>query len=194
MVKFRKFNPLGFTKWSSNLLTKLQIAKTLQLSPPKISCDSTVPDTGTPKSDSSKMVLEVQDIKQNYKTKAIKMSKWSKPQMPLVKRRKKCGKVKKIQTPRMCDTMQFVYTSRTPFHGKQWETPSTYNQKWCHWWCHNSWWCHRSCDTHKQTICGYYKRGHLNVPSEDQMVVLQEALSIDNLKSWSTSQVFWLLI
>ena len=34
------------------------------------------------------------------------------------------------------------------------------------------------------------KRGDLNVPSEDQMVVLQEALSIDNLKSWSTSQVF----
>ena len=34
------------------------------------------------------------------------------------------------------------------------------------------------------------KRGDLDVPSEDQMVVLQEALSIDNLKSWSTSQVF----
>ena len=33
------------------------------------------------------------------------------------------------------------------------------------------------------------KRGDLNV-SEDQMVVLQEALSIDNLKSWSISQVF----
>ena len=34
------------------------------------------------------------------------------------------------------------------------------------------------------------KRGDLGVPSEDQMVVLQEALPIDNLKSWSTSQVF----
>ena len=34
------------------------------------------------------------------------------------------------------------------------------------------------------------KRGDLDVPSEDQMVVLQEVLSIDNLKSWSTSQVF----
>ena len=33
------------------------------------------------------------------------------------------------------------------------------------------------------------KRGDLDVPSEDQMVVLQEALSIDNLRSWSTSQV-----
>ena len=32
--------------------------------------------------------------------------------------------------------------------------------------------------------------GDLDVPSEDHMVVLQEALSIDNLKSWSTSQVF----
>ena len=34
------------------------------------------------------------------------------------------------------------------------------------------------------------KRGDTDVLSEDQMVVLQEALSIDNLKSWSTSQVF----
>ena len=34
------------------------------------------------------------------------------------------------------------------------------------------------------------RRGDLGVPSEDQMVVLQEALSIDNLKSCSTSQVF----
>ena len=34
------------------------------------------------------------------------------------------------------------------------------------------------------------KRGDPDVPSEDQMVVLQEALSIYNLRSWSTSQVF----
>ena len=34
------------------------------------------------------------------------------------------------------------------------------------------------------------KRRDPDVLSEDQMVVLQEALSIDNLKSWSTSQVF----
>ena len=38
------------------------------------------------------------------------------------------------------------------------------------------------------------KRGDFNVPSEVQMVVLQEALSIDNLRSWSTSQVYKLLI
>ena len=38
------------------------------------------------------------------------------------------------------------------------------------------------------------KRGDLDVPSEDQMVVLQKALSIDNLKSWSTSQVSKLLM
>ena len=38
------------------------------------------------------------------------------------------------------------------------------------------------------------KRGDLDVLSEDQMVVLQEALSIDNLKSWSTSQVSKLLM
>ena len=68
---------------------------------PNISHDSTVPDTGILKSDSSKMVLGVQDTKQNYKTKALKMSKGSMPQMPLVKRRKKCGKFKKIQTPTM---------------------------------------------------------------------------------------------
>ena len=41
----------------------------------------------------------------------------------------------------------------------------------------------------KQSI-NTIKRGDLDVPSEDQMVLLHEALSIDNLKSWSTSQVF----
>ena len=54
-----------------------------------------------PKSDSSKMILEVQDTKQNYKTKALKMSKGSMRQMSLIKRRGKCGKVRKIQTPRI---------------------------------------------------------------------------------------------
>ena len=44
-----------------------------------ISCDSTVLDTGIPKSDSSEMVLEVQEKQQNYKTKALKMSKRSMP-------------------------------------------------------------------------------------------------------------------
>ena len=54
-----------------------------------------------PKSDSSKMILEVQDTKQNYTTKALKMSKGRLIQMSLIKRRGKCGKVRKIQTPRM---------------------------------------------------------------------------------------------
>ena len=86
-----KFNPSHKIADSQNTLIKS----------PNISCDSTVPETGIPKSDSSEMVLEVQDTKQNYKTNALKMSKGSMPQMPLVKRRKKCGKVKKIQTQRM---------------------------------------------------------------------------------------------
>ena len=47
------------------------------------------------------MVLEIQDTKQNYKSKALKMSKGSMPQMSLAKRRGKSGKVRKIQTPRM---------------------------------------------------------------------------------------------
>ena len=68
---------------------------------PNISCDSTVSDTGIPEGDSSKMILGVQNTKQNYKTKALKMSKGSVPQMLLVKRRKPCGKIKKFQTPRM---------------------------------------------------------------------------------------------
>ena len=68
---------------------------------PNISCDFTVLDTGIPNSDSSKMVLEVQDTKQNYKTKSLKMSKGSVPQMPIIKRRGKCGNVRKIQIPRM---------------------------------------------------------------------------------------------
>ena len=86
-----KFKPSHKTKDSQNTPIKS----------PNIACDSTALDTGIPKSDSSKMVLEVQDTKQNYKTKALKMSKGSMPQMSLIKRRGKCGKVRKIQTPRM---------------------------------------------------------------------------------------------
>ena len=86
-----KFKPSHKTKDSQNTPIKS----------PNISCDSTVPDPGIPKGNSSKMVLEVQDTKQNYKTKALKMSKGSMPQMSLIKRRGKCGKVRKIQTPRM---------------------------------------------------------------------------------------------
>ena len=82
-------------------LTKLQIAKTLQLSHQIYHVTPTVLDTGIPESDSTKIVLEVQDTNHNYKTKSLKISKGSVPQMFLVKRRGKCGKVKKIQTPRM---------------------------------------------------------------------------------------------
>ena len=86
-----KFKPSHKTKGSQNTPIKS----------PHISCDSTALDTGIPKSDSSKMVLEVQDTKQNYKSKALKMSKGSMPQMSLAKRRGKSGKVRNIQTPRM---------------------------------------------------------------------------------------------
>ena len=58
---------------------KIADSQNTPIKSPKISCDSTVPDTGAPKNDSSKMVLEVQDTKQNYKTKALKMSKGSMP-------------------------------------------------------------------------------------------------------------------
>ena len=76
---------------------------------PNISYDSTALDTGTSKSDGTKMVLEVQDTKQNYKTKSLKMSKGSVPHMSLIKRREKCGKVRTIQTPR-------VYKKKLKFH------------------------------------------------------------------------------
>ena len=84
-----KFTPSHKTKDSQNTPIKS----------PNIACDSTALDTGIPKSDSSKMVLEVQDTKQNYKTKALKMSKGSMPQMSLAKTREKSGKIKKIQIP-----------------------------------------------------------------------------------------------
>ena len=80
---------------------KIKDSQNTPIKLPKIACDSTALDTGIPKSDSSKTVLEVQDTKQNYKTKALKMSKGSMPQMSLIKRRGKCGKVRKIQIPRM---------------------------------------------------------------------------------------------
>ena len=101
MVKFRKSQFPGVHKIKFKPSLKITDSQSTPIKSPNISCDSTVPDTGIPKSDSSKMVLEAQDTKQNYKTKALKMSKGSMPQMPLVKRRKKSGKIKKIQTPRM---------------------------------------------------------------------------------------------
>ena len=80
---------------------KFQDSQNTPIKSPNMSCDSTVPDSGIPKGDSSKIVLEVQDTKQNYKTKALKMSKGSMPQMSLIIKRGKCGKVRKIQTPRI---------------------------------------------------------------------------------------------
>ena len=80
---------------------KITDSQNTPIKSPNISCDSTALDTGTSKSDGTKMVFEVQDTKQNYKTKSSKMSKGSVPQMSLIKRREKCGKVRKIQTPRM---------------------------------------------------------------------------------------------
>ena len=79
---------------------KIKDSQNTPIKSPNILCDSAVPDTGIPKGDSSKMVLEVQDTKQNYKTKTLKMSKGSVPQMLLVKRRKNSGKIKKIQNPK----------------------------------------------------------------------------------------------
>ena len=52
---------------------KIKDSQNTPIKSPNIACDSTALDTGIPKSDSSKMVLEVQDTKQNYKTKTLKM-------------------------------------------------------------------------------------------------------------------------
>ena len=99
--KVQKTQSPGVHKRKFKPSHKITDSQNTPIKSPNISCDSTVLDTGIPKSDSSKVVLEVQDTKQNYKTKALKMSKGSMPQMSLVKRRKKCGNVKKFQTPRM---------------------------------------------------------------------------------------------
>ena len=99
--KVKKIQFSGAHKMKFKPPHKITDSQNTPIKSPNISGDSTVPDTEIPKSESSKMVLEVQDTKQNYKTKALKMSKGSMPQMSLIKRRGKCGKVRKIQTPRM---------------------------------------------------------------------------------------------
>ena len=99
--KVKKIQSPGGHKIKFTPSQTIQDNQNTPIKSPNISCDSTVPDPGIPKGNSSKMVLEVQDTKQNYKTKALKMSKGSMPQMSLIKRRGKCGKVRKIQTPRM---------------------------------------------------------------------------------------------
>ena len=99
--KVQKIQSPGVHKMKFTTSHKIKDSQNTPIKSPKIACDFTALDTGIPKSDSSKMVLEVQDTKQNYKTKALKMSKGSMPQMSLIKRRGKCGKVRKIQIPRM---------------------------------------------------------------------------------------------
>ena len=73
--KVQKIQFPGVHKMKFKPSHKITDSQNTPIKSPNISCDSTVPDTGIPKSDSSKMVLEVQDTKQNYKTKALKMSK-----------------------------------------------------------------------------------------------------------------------
>ena len=95
--KVQKIQSPGVHKMKFKPSHKIADSQNTPIKSPNISCDSTVLDTGIPKSDSSKMMLEVQDTKQNYKTKSLKMSKGSVPQMPLVKRREnvvKSGKFK----------------------------------------------------------------------------------------------------
>ena len=99
--KVHKIQFPGVHKMKFKPSHKITDSQNTPIKSPNISCDSTILDTGIPKGDSAKMDLEVQDTKQNYKTKALKMSKGSMPQMSLIKRRGKCGKVRKIQTPRM---------------------------------------------------------------------------------------------
>ena len=99
--KIQKIQAPGVHKMKFKPSHKIADSQNTPIKSPNISCDSTFLDTGIPKSDSSKMALEVQDTKQNYKTKSLKMPKGSVPQIPLVKRRGKCGKVRKIQIPRV---------------------------------------------------------------------------------------------
>ena len=98
--KVQKIQSPGVHTMNFNPSHKITDSQNTPIKSPNISCDSTILDTGIPKGDSSKMVLEVQDTKQNYKTKALKMPKGSMPQMSLTKRREKSGNIKKIQTPR----------------------------------------------------------------------------------------------
>ena len=99
--KVQKIQSPGVHKMKFKPSHKITDSQNTPIKSPNISCDSTVPNTGIPKSDSSKMVVEVQDTKQIYKTKPLKMSEGSMPQMPLVKRRNKCGKIKKFK-PQGC--------------------------------------------------------------------------------------------
>ena len=99
--KVQKIQSPGVHTMTCDPSHKITDSQNAPIESPNISCDSTILDTGITKGDSAKMDLEVQDTKQNYKTKALKMSKENMPQMSLIKKRGKCGKVRKLQTPRM---------------------------------------------------------------------------------------------
>ena len=99
--KVKKIQSPGVHTMTSDPSHKITDSQNTPIKSPNISCDSTILDTGITKGDIAKMDLEVQDTKQSYKTKTLKMSKGSMPQMSLIKRRGKCGKVEKIQTPRV---------------------------------------------------------------------------------------------
>ena len=66
--KIQKIQSSGGHKMKFKPSHKITDSQNTPIKSPNISCDSTVSDTGIPKSDSLKMVLEVQDTKQNYKT------------------------------------------------------------------------------------------------------------------------------
>ena len=82
--KVQKIQSTGVHKMKFTPSHKIKDSQNTPIKSPNIACDSTALDTGILKSDSSKMVLEVQDTKQNYKTKALKMSNGSMPQMSLI--------------------------------------------------------------------------------------------------------------
>ena len=95
--KVQKIQSPGVHTMTFDPSHKITDSQNTPIKSPNIACDSTALDTGIPKSDSSKMVLEVQDTKQNYKTKALKMSKGSMPQMSLIKRREKVVRSRKFK-------------------------------------------------------------------------------------------------
>ena len=99
--KVQKIQSPGVHTMTFDPSHKITDSQNTPIKSPNISCDSTILDTGITEGDSAKMDFEVQDTKQNYKTKTLKMSKGNMPQMSLIKRRGKYGKVRKLQTPRM---------------------------------------------------------------------------------------------
>ena len=94
--KVQKIESPGVHKMKFKPSHKITDSQNTPIKSTNISCDSTVLDTRIPKSDSAKMVLEVQDTKQNYKTKSLKMPKGGVPQMSLVKRRENVVKFRKF--------------------------------------------------------------------------------------------------